>query len=153
MRFAEARTHDATSGGHAEEHADACAVVRRAVEAFDREDWATLRDLLHPQVRFHPLRAIGRFVVGRSRALESMCTLRQTEMTITLASLDVLEDGRILALGSVQRGPDSHPFAAIHEVRNGKIVEARHYFSDAELLQELGIVRRAATGVSSEEGR
>jgi len=121
---------------------EGCRIVRRAIRAIDAEDWDGLGRLMRRSIRFRPLSGLGLEVSGRSRTVQALRALDRSDFAVHIDRVELLHDGRVLALGTVRLLGDSQRFAGIHEIRDGRIVAIRHLYSDGALLQQLGIVDR-----------
>jgi ketosteroid isomerase-like protein len=116
-------------------------VVRAALDALARRDLDGFAALLDADVTFRPLRDAGRSVCrGRAAVLALVADLGTDGWGISAPELHLLDDGVVAAVGVVRAGDGEVPFVGLHEVRDGRLVAMRHYYSELVLLQRLGIV-------------
>lgn len=124
-------------------------VVRAAFDAIELHDLEALADLLDDQVTFRPLRGAGRSSCrGRAAVVDLVRELVSGPggWSISAPELRLLDDGVVAALGVVRAGAGEHPFAGLHQVRDGRLVDVRHYYSDLAMLRRLGIVEGHPSG-------
>jgi ketosteroid isomerase-like protein len=127
-------------------------VVRRAVEAWQRDDLETWLSLMDPDMEYHP--AIERGLEGGAsvyrghEGLRRLWTLRRTEVedfVLESQELRDLPDGRVLHLTHARwRGAASgieleSPLGMVVTVRGGKMVRSVHYLSHEEALEAVGL--------------
>jgi ketosteroid isomerase-like protein len=127
-------------------------LVRRAVEAWQRDDLETWLSLMDPAVEYHT--AIERGLEGGASVyrghdgVREFWTLRRTEVEGYVLESQELRDlprGRVLHLTHIRwRGAASgieleSPLGMVVTVRGGKIVRSVHYLSHEEALDAVGL--------------
>ena len=121
-------------------------LVARWVEAFNARDLDGMLACLAEDVDFHPLRLTGVLASydGHDGVREWWATLGDIghDHRIVLAEVRYLRDGRVLASGSLKVGGerDVGPFSAVDRVDGGRIVATHHYLSDADMLEQIGLI-------------
>jgi len=127
------------------------AIAQRFIEAFNDRDAERLLALMDPAIEFHPTGLVGQrrrydghdgvrqwmgeLESGPSRHQVRIREVRPTEDGFTLLS-EVLLDGELVS-----------PSAMVaHFGANGKIVEARAFLSDEEMLLHLGLIEGPKEG-------
>ena len=116
--------------------------------AFNDHDLDALLACMASDVVFQPLRLAGGTRsydghVGVRRWYRELCHV-QPGLRIAVTSIQETGSGQVLAEGALglEGFPeDDTPFCAMHSVVDGQIVAARHYLTDAPLLEWLGRVR------------
>ena len=121
-------------------------VVSEWVDAFNERDLDGMLARVNPDVLFHPLRVNGtaHSYLGHDGMRRWFAEIlhREHPHRIGLESIAGLADGRILAAGTVLvENEAGAPFSGLYEIDNGVIVCAYHYFTPAETLFQIGIVR------------
>jgi|GEM_PF-5825707 len=118
-------------------------VVRRAIDAFNERRLDELQALTSEDIEIWPLRPAARSVYrGRVGIEQWLCDLDQRgrDDRITVERTRAVTDRRIVAMGSVDIGTVNAAFMAVHDLRDGLIERAHHYFSDESLLRRIGII-------------
>jgi ketosteroid isomerase-like protein len=127
-------------------------VVRRSVEAWQRDDFDLWLATIDPAVEWGPL-AIDRLAEGSEsvyRGHEGMRRLWQFlriefDLEFEAQELRDVGDDRVVLLGGFRwRGPSSgivveSPSGYVATVRDGKIVRAEDYLSHEEALKAVGL--------------
>jgi hypothetical protein len=121
----------------------------RWVRAFNRRDRAGMLACLDPHVRLHPLKLHGVSDTGY-RGHEGVMrwfadiTRQGHEHRIVVSEFRTLPAGVIVTVGRLDFAgvSASAPVCGVHEVANRLIVSARHYMSDPDTLERLGLLRR-----------
>lgn len=127
----------------ADRSGDSCDVVLLAIEAFNRRRLKDLLELVCEDIEMWPLRPTARSVYrGRAGIEQWLGDLerRGRDDRITVEKARPAADGRILAMGSVDIGIVNAAFMAVHDLRDGLIARAHHYFSDETLLRRIGVI-------------
>jgi ketosteroid isomerase-like protein len=124
-------------------------VVRRALEAFNEGDTASVIELMDPDIEFVPVRAVldGSSYRGHEGFKRFVADMGEDweDFHPTSELFRDLGDGRVLVLGRFHaRGRASGieietPGAWVNEVRDGKIVHMRFYADEAAALDALGL--------------
>jgi len=118
--------------------------VRRWVAAFNERDTLTLVALADPEVDWYPLQisAHGHFKGhdGIRRWMEELGA-DDPDHRVRVDSVRTLAPDRVALLGAicVDDNPVS-PYSLIAVVRDGKVLTARSYLSDADTLLRLGLL-------------
>jgi len=118
-----------------------CAIVEAAVEAFNARELDGLLALLRPDAEIRPLRPTACDVYRGRAGLELLFSeLRRERRSerIVVTHTRSVSDGRVVAIGHLQTGPEQTAFAGFHELRDGLILRMSHYFSDEPLLRQIG---------------
>lgn len=123
------------------------AVVSRWFAAFNSRDLEAILGCMSDDAGFQPVgpRGTKGEYSGHDGArrwfADSLETLGH-ETQIELTEVSPLADGRVLAVGSLRVGQRaaSAPFCGVHVVADGKIVDLRHYFTDAHTMRRLGYI-------------
>jgi ketosteroid isomerase-like protein len=118
-------------------------VVLRAIDAFNGRRLRELQGLMCEDIEVWPLRPATHSVYrGRAGIAQWLGDLerRGRDDRITVEHTRPAVDGRIVAMGSVDIGIVNAAFMAVHELRDGLIARAHHYFSDESLLRRIGII-------------
>lgn len=98
-------------------------------------------------VDFHPLRLNGCHASysGHEGVREWWVQLNRgrLEHQIVLSDVRLADDGQIISSGSLTLGGeiDIGPFCALHLCEDGLIVSARHYLSDPDMIEHVGLLR------------
>ena len=121
------------------------AIVTRWVDAFNAQDVEEMLACLHPAVHLHPLQLCG--IGGAYRGHEAVRRWADAlarlldHYVVELTDVHVAVDERVIALGTVCLDDFAlAQFGAVHVVSGGLIVTARHFFSDRDLLEHLGVI-------------
>lgn len=120
---------------------DSCELVQRWLTAFNSRDVTGLLAAAHPEIVLRPLRWVpGREYRGHEGVRRWVDDLEASPHASTLTTLSIKQDesGLIVAEGTIDSDPVS--FAALFEVRDGRLVSVRSYMSDRALLTDLGLV-------------
>jgi ketosteroid isomerase-like protein len=130
-------------------HAEAVRLARRYVAAYNDRDLGAMLAVQHEDVVSYPSRLFGRRrrLAGREEVRtwwEAMvATGRGHEVVV--ADVRQLGPDRVAILGEVRdRGELLTPWAVVIRVRDGLILESRAYLSDAELLEQVGLLGEPA---------
>jgi hypothetical protein len=122
-------------------------VVARWVDAFNARDLDGMLACLAEHVDFHPLRLNGcdASYGGHNGVREWWRQLGRGsfEHRIAISETRATGDGRVLSSGSLTLGgeADIGPFCALHSFEDGLIVTARHYLSDPDMIERVGLLR------------
>jgi len=121
-------------------------VVSAWVEAFNARDLDGMLGCLDRRVKFHPLRLTGleasyRGHDGVRRWFDQLEQLSH-EYLIEVDDLHPTREASVVVVGgSLRMGQAAlAPVTAVHSVVGGQILVARHYLSDLELVEHLGLV-------------
>jgi ketosteroid isomerase-like protein len=126
--------------------AEADRIGREFVDAFNRRDADALVALAHPEIEFRPTMLVGSKRVYRGhdglRRWAADLIAAQTEHQVRVREIRSLGDQRFLLLSEVLLdGEAVTPSAMVARLADGKIIEARAYLSDEEMLTELDLLR------------
>jgi hypothetical protein len=122
------------------------------IDAFNARDLDGMLDCLAADVDFHPLRLGGPSgsYRGHGGVTEWFAQLRDRDQRqgISLSEARCVGDGQVLAIGSLTLGgeTDLGPFWGLHRLADGLFVAVHHYLSDPEMIEQLGLIRRAGSG-------
>jgi len=123
------------------------AVVSRLIDAFNARDLDGMLDCLAVGVEFHPLRLGGPSASYRGhdgvREWFAQLRLRGRGQGIALCDARRVRGDQVLAIGSLTLASqtDVGPFWGLHRFTDGLIVAVRHYLSDPDLIEQLGLLR------------
>jgi ketosteroid isomerase-like protein len=144
---AEAGTSNAAPPGDARlTHARAVKLARSYVAAYNDRDLDAMLALQDENVVSHPARLFGhRPHTGHAgvRAWWARMVAAGRWYRVVVHDIRLLGTDRVAVLGEI-RGDEQEllsPWAVVVRIRNGLIVESRSYLSDANLLEELGVLR------------
>ena len=121
-------------------------IVLRCVEAFNARDLEGILACLAEDVRFHPLRLGGvrGCYRGHDGVREWFASLKRWpyDHQIAVADTRVVGGGQVLLRGSLclDEQADVGSFCAVHRIRDGLIVAAHQYLSDADMIERLGLI-------------
>lgn len=125
----------------AEPPTEPAVVARRFLDAFMSRDLPTLLACTDPEVELHPLRLTGRPAYrgheGLRRWLNDL-PRRPSEVPFAVDEVRRIDGARALARVRVSRGGEELPVAAIFTMAAGRVREVHGYFSDEDLLAEVG---------------
>jgi SnoaL-like domain len=119
-----------------------CAVVRAWFDTFNGRDVDAMLESTAPDVMFEPLRLLrggydGHDGVKRWSA-DAQGMLGGEPGVIAVDEIRTVGSGRVLLTGKL---PGHTPFAALHEFDDsGRIVAMRHYLSDAQTMESIGLL-------------
>ena len=100
-------------------------VVRAAIDAFNRGDAGALMPSGHRS--------------GRRRIAPDAAVTAVDERPISISHLSSLDAHRVFCTLVTAHGSE---LVGVYSLANGRIAEARHYFSDLDLLASVGILDR-----------
>jgi ketosteroid isomerase-like protein len=127
-------------------------VVRRCVEAWQRDDFETFLSVIHPEVEWHT--ALERLVEGVAsvyrghEGMREFWTTYRSELEdfkVETQELRGLGDNRVLHLCHIRwRGPASgieleSPVGIVVTIRDGKVVRSMDHLSHDEALEAAGL--------------
>lgn len=118
----------------------------RCVEAFNARDLEGMLACLSEDVEFHPLRLGGLCACyrGHDGVREWFADLRRSryEHRIAVSETRDLGAGRVLASGTLWLGEQGEveSVCAVERISEGLIVAARHYLTDTEMIERLGLI-------------
>jgi ketosteroid isomerase-like protein len=127
-------------------------IVRRALEAWQRNDLETFMSMMHPEVEWHT--AFERLVEGAASAyrgregIHQFWTTYRNELEDFKVDLQELRDvghGRVVLLGHIRfRGQASRievesPLGQVITIRDKKMFRAMDYLSHEEALEAVGL--------------
>jgi ketosteroid isomerase-like protein len=118
-------------------------VVLRAIDAFNGRRLQELQVLMCEDSEVWPLRPATHSVYRGRLGIEQWfgdLASRGRDDRITVDRTRAAAGGRIVAMGSVDIGAVNAAFMAVHELRDGLIARAHHYFSDESLLRRIGVI-------------
>jgi ketosteroid isomerase-like protein len=119
-------------------------VIRTWYRAFNARDTELLLSTLHPLVELRPRPARHEPTYhGREEFRDWFENVLETRpVEITLAEVRTLDDERLVAAGSFgyPDDDDATPCVALYRMRDGKIVDARFFISDIEIMSKLGLL-------------
>lgn len=118
-------------------------IVLRAIDAFNRRHLRELQRLACEDIEVWPLRPATHSVYRGHLGIEQWLNdleQRGRDDRITVERTHAAAGGRIIAMGSVDIGIVNAAFMAVHDLREGLIARAHHYFSDESLLRRIGII-------------
>ena len=118
-------------------------VVLRAIDAFNGRRLRELQVLMCEDGEVWPLRPTTRSVYRGHAGIEQWfgdLARRGRDDRITVERTRAAPGGRIVAMGSVDIGIVNAAFMAVHDLRDGLIACAHHYFSDESLLRRIGVI-------------
>ena len=122
-------------------------VVRRAIEAWQRDDLEAWLSCLHPDIEWD---TAVRGVEGTGSVYRGIEETRRfwtdfREFRVELNALRDVDDERVLAFGHLRwRGPASGievdaPLAQVFTVRDGTIIRLVDYLSNEQALEAVGL--------------
>jgi ketosteroid isomerase-like protein len=126
-------------------------VVRRAIEAWQRDDLDAWLSLYHPAIEWHNAERLVEGAGSPYRGIDGirqLWTVWRTEaedFQVEFQELRDLGDDRVLQLGHIRwRGAASgilveSPLGQITTVCNGKILRSMDYLSHEEALEAVGL--------------
>jgi ketosteroid isomerase-like protein len=119
------------------------ALARRWSAAFNARDEAALLALAHPDIVLRPLRIVPRREYrghdGVRAWLDDIRRFSDARAQVVFDRVERVGPGEVAAHGTMA---DETPVVVLFSVRDGRITAARGYFSDADLLEQLGTLER-----------
>jgi ketosteroid isomerase-like protein len=131
---------------------DATPLIRlaeRYIGAYRERNLEAMLALMDENVVSYPAPLFGhRPHVGHAGVSEWWAAMMAREETydVVVSQIRPIDANRVAVLGEILgRGTPLSPWAVVVRVRDGLIIESRSYLSDEKLLQDLGLLKEAAS--------
>jgi ketosteroid isomerase-like protein len=124
-------------------------LVARYISAYRDRDLDAMLAVMDENVVSYPAPLFGhRPHVGHAGVSEWWAAMMAPEEIYDVVVREIRPIGadQVAALGEIRsRGKPLSPWAVVVRVRDGLIIESRSYLSDEKLLEDLGVLREAAS--------
>ena len=137
--------------------ADAAAIAREYLEAWNRRDWETFRQVLHPDYTYTggdgqtlkgPEAGIAVYQMFATAFPDGKLDIQHVHIAGDTAIVEPIgrgtHRGDLMGIAPTGRRIEV-PICFVFEVRDGKIVTEREYFDTLLLMRQLGVAPAPAT--------